>query len=138
MKKVFLTLFFIFFTVSIFSQVKLAGYTKNILGVEVNLSKKISLEFRFKEARNHRWFDNEALFFYQIFHKDYYRVKIGAGIEANLIDEGDFIDALVVPVQFEVVPFRKYDYFSLVVEPSIFIIENGGYLRNLVGLKIRL
>ncbi len=138
MKKIFSTLFFVFFAISAFSQVKLSGYTQHVLGVEVNFSKKISLELRFKETKNRSWFDNEALLFYQIFHKDYYGIKIGAGIDANFIDEGDIIEALTVPVQFEVVPFKKYDYFSLVVEPSVFVIESGAYLRNLVGIKIRL
>ncbi len=138
MKRIFSTLFFVFFSISAFSQVKLSGYTEHILGVEINASKKMSLELRFKETRNRSWFDNEALLFYQVFHKDYYGIKIGAGIDANFINEGDIIEALVVPVQFEVVPFKKYDYFSLVVEPSVFVTESDSYLRNLVGIKIRL
>ncbi len=138
MKKVLFILCLVLFTSKIFGQVKLGVYTKNVLGVEVNFSNKISSELRFKEVNHRDSFGNEVLLFYRVFTKEYYGIKMGAGIDLY-VSHTDPVKSLIFPVQFEIVPVKKFKYLSLVVEPSFFVgVDSGAYFRNLVGLKIRL
>ena len=53
--------------------------------------------------------------------------------------ESDGLDSFIFPFQFEIKPFEKYNYISIIFEPSIVSeIESNTYFRSLIGLKISL
>jgi hypothetical protein len=136
-KLVFICCLFLI-TFNSFGQFKVGAYTENYFGLELNLSKKISTELRFKANNVGEEFSNESIFFYNLFNKSYYQFKLGLGVNYRLF-ESDGLDSFIFPFQFEIKPFEKYEFISFVFEPSIVSeLESNTYFRSLIGIKIKL
>jgi hypothetical protein len=137
-KNILLKLCILLFSLNSFGQIKASIYTENYFGLEVNISKKISSELRFKANNIGKDFNNEIILFYNLFEKKYYKFKLGLGVNYRLF-ESDGLDSFIFPFQFEIKPFEKYNYISIIFEPSIVSeIESNTYFRSLIGLKISL
>lgn len=136
-KLVFISCLFLI-TFNSFGQFKVSAYTENYFGLELNLSKKISAELRFKANNIGEEFSNETIVFYNLFNKSYYQFKLGLGIDYRLFESAG-LDNFIFPFQFEIKPFEKYKFVSFVLEPSIVSeLESNTYFRSLVGIKIKL
>jgi hypothetical protein len=88
-------------TLNSFGQFKVSAYTENYFGLELNLSKKISTELRFKANNIGKEFRNETIVFYDLFNKSYYQFKLGLGVDYRLF-ESDGLDSFIFPFQFEI------------------------------------
>lgn len=138
MKKLIFICYLFLATLNSFGQFKISAYTENYFGLELNLSKKISTELRFKANNIGEEFRNETIVFYDLFNKSYYQFKLGLGVDYRLF-EPDGLDSFIFPFQFEIKPFEKYKFISFVFEPSIVSeLESNTYFRSLIGIKIKL
>ncbi len=132
MKKI-LILSFLCFTLTGFSQLNINVYTPNYFGLGVRLFNKLTVEQRVSSTKA-----SQTLVVYQIFQKDYYKINLGLGADYYLL-ENDGFEGLIFPIQFEITPFKKYDFISFMVEPAAFLEGGDDFsFKNSLGIRVRL
>ncbi len=119
------------FTLTGFSQLNVNVYTPDYFGLGVRLFNKLTIEQRVSSTKA-----SQTLVTYQVFQKDYYKINLGLGASYYFL-ENDGFEGLNVPIQFEITPFKKYDFISFILEPALFFGDNFDF-KNSLGIRVRL
>ncbi len=124
---------FLCFTLTGFSQLNVSFYTTDYAGLGFRLFNKFTVEQRVSNTK-----EAQTLVLYQVFQKDYYNLNLGLGAEYRLF-ENDGFEGLILPFQFEVIPFKEYGFISFVLEPAVFLEEGSEFgFKNSLGIRVRL
>lgn len=133
--KLFTTAAFILISMSVFSQVRVTGYSTHALGVSFPLHEKFSAEL--KTYPNQWEFENvdfELAGFYHFKPRDFHRFSAGVGLGLNPYSGENAY--LSFPVALEFYPFQSFRRVSFLFEmaPEIYFEDNIN-LRYLWGIR---
>ena len=131
---VFLTLFSISTNTS--AQFAVTGFTSNVVGINTDKTKKISLEMKVFANNYIEDLPLELSAFYNFKTKEYHRFSIGAGFNLSPFRGFDEVNAIVIPVSLEIFPIKDFKKIAIVLELTPVIgIENDVAIRSLVGIR---
>lgn len=121
-------------SIATFSQFKISGYFDSEIGVSYQFNSKFQTELRVNDNQFTE-FTTELILLYNIIKKDDYNLNIGFGINTILFREFDPIESLLVPLQLEILPFKKNRNFSFVIETALHFLEQDYGIRNTIGIR---
>lgn len=121
-------------SIATFSQFKISGYFDSEIGVSYQFNSKFQTELRVNDNQFTE-FTTELILLYNIIKKDDYNLNIGFGINTILFREFDPIESLLVPLQLEILPFKKNRNLSFVIETAFHFLEQDYGIRNTIGIR---
>jgi hypothetical protein len=135
MKKI-LIIAILLFSLKVYSQISLTGYTYNAIGISSNSTKQLVGELRIFSIDKLDNFHAEISAIYNVMKRDNYLfgIGIGYGFEKNISDPNFYL-----PLQLQFYPIKDQASFIILIEgsPSMTFIANSfdfGF-RPLLGLR---
>jgi hypothetical protein len=121
---------------SAFSQVGIAAYFADVIGINTSKEKMISGEL--KARLNSSLYDTafELSGMYNFKAGNYHRFSVGLGVVFSPFQDKDPYNAISMPLQLEVFPMQNFKHLSFVMEVApLWTADSEAAFRYLLGIR---